>query len=355
VDERFEVRISDPGEIAAGLPYLVGFPPVESVVLIGLGGASGGRVGLTVRADLLPAEHTVPMAGALADRMVTDEPDSVLLVVVTEAADEPGGEGGPDLPRRELVHELVTTLFERGIGVRDALLVRRGRWWSYDCPHRCCDPDAGTPLPTGVGELAAASVASGQVVVRDRSELEARLQPITPEDLLLVTSTMLTVAEAHATRARESGWDRVVEESWRAVLGAVAHRRPGSPGATVLLPVEELAQVVWALQHRAVRDRALGLALGADAPAAEALWTECTRRAPFMVAAAPATLLAVSAWLRGDGAMAGVALDHALRSDEGYELARLLSKGLAKCVRPDEIRELIADSVRRLDETAAAG
>jgi Domain of unknown function (DUF4192) len=354
VDERIEVRISDPGEIAAGLPYLLGFPPVESVVLIGLGGPSGGRVGMTVRADLPPPEHAVPLAGALARGVATDEPDAVLLAVVTEAPDEPGWEGEPDLPRRDLVHELVATLSAHGIGVRDALLVRWGRWWSYDCPHPCCAPAAGTPLPGGVSELAAASVASGQVVARDRSELEQRLEPVNPEDLLLVTSTMLTAAEAHAARAREVGWDQVVEESWRAVLAAVAHRRPDSPAATALLPVEELGQVVWGLQ-RPVRDRALGLALAADAPAAEALWTECTRRAPFMVAAAPATLLAVSAWLRGDGAMANVALLHALDSDEDYELARLLSRGLARCMRPEELRELISDTVLSRDEPAAAG
>jgi hypothetical protein len=279
----------------------------------------------------------------------------VLLVVVTDAADEPGGEGGPDLPRRGLVHELVTTLYEHAIPVRDALLVRRGRWWSYDCPRRCCEPAEGTPLPTGPGALAAASVASGQVVVGDRSELEARLERVDPEELVLVRSTLLTVAQARATRAREAGWERVEEEAWHAVLGAVADRRPGSPAGTALLPVEELARVLWGLQHRAVRDRALGLALTADAPAAEALWTECTRRAPFMVAAPPATLLAVSAWLRGDGAMANVALLKALDSDEDYELARLLSAGLAECMPPAELRKVITRTARGLDEPAAAG
>ena len=56
-EHEYEVRISDPGEVAAALPHLLGFRPEESVVVVGLGGPSGGRVGLTVRADLPPPPH----------------------------------------------------------------------------------------------------------------------------------------------------------------------------------------------------------------------------------------------------------------------------------------------------------
>ena len=99
--------------------------------------------------------------------------------------------------------------------------------------------------------------------------------------------------------------------------------------------------MVWGLRDLDVRDRALQLATGPGAPAAEILWTECTRRAPGPLAAAPATLLAVSAWLRGDGAMANVALARALEVEPAYALARLLSRALAECVPPAELREMI--------------
>jgi hypothetical protein len=105
--------------------------------------------------------------------------------------------------------------------------------------------------------------------------------------------------------------------------------------------------VVWALRDTRVRDRALGLALGEDAAAAEALWTECTRRAPAPLDAAPATLLAVSVWLRGDGAMANVALDRALDSDPAYSLAQLLRRGLDACLPPGDLRDLVERAVDR--------
>ena len=94
----------------------------------------------------------------------------------------------------------------------------------------------------------------------------------------------------------------------------------------------------------------MGLTLGTDADAAENLWSECTRRAPAPLDTPPATLLAVSAWLRGDGAMANVALERALSSDPGYRLAGLLASALAECVTPTEIRALIASAVEALPE-----
>jgi hypothetical protein len=349
----YEVRISDPGEVAAALPHLLGFRPEQSVVVVGLRGPSGGRVGLTVRADLPPPEHAVPLATALARGIATDDPAAVLLAVVSEDDDEPDGFGGIDLPHRDVVRALLITFTDAAIPVRDAFLVRRGRWWSYDCPHECCAPGAGTPLPEGVSALAAASVATGQVLAQSREELEARITHLDPIDREEVREASFAMVTARNARAQEAGWGAVEKAAWTAVETAVRERRADAVVAP--LPPRALAEIVWGLQHTALRDRALGLALGDDATAAEALWTECTRRAPWMLAAAPATLLAVSAWLRGDGAMASVALERALDSDEDYRLAQLLRSALAACMRPEELRAMVVATLDRLDAVRPAG
>jgi hypothetical protein len=313
-------------------------------VLVALGGRSGGRVGLTVRADIPPPEHAASLAAELAVRVGGDDPAGVLVAVVSEEPDEPA-DGG--LPHRDLLHELVLALADRSVPVRDALLVRRGRWWSYDCPHACCAPAAGTPLPEGVGALEAASVAAGQVVADDRADLAARIAPAGDPAGAMATAmatATLRVGRACSKAVLERGWDAVIEESWTAVTEGVA-AMPLSRGRP--LPEQRLARIVWGLRDVAVRDRALGLALGADAEAAEQLWTECTRRAPAPLDAAPATLLAVSAWLRGDGTMAGIALARARDSDPGYSLAVLLDGALAACLPPGELRALIAGGLRR--------
>jgi len=335
----YDVRISDPGEVAAALPQLLGFRPRESVVLLALGGPSGSRVGVTVRADIPPPAGRPAVARLLVTGVATSNPNSVLAVVVSEAAD-PGGID-PDLPHRDLVHEVIVALGDRGLGARDVLLVRAGRWWSYDCPQPCCAPGAGTPLPDGVTALAAASVLAGQVVVDDRAELAARIEPDIHRSVAM-HEALERAAPGFADAVRARGRDEVATESWHAVLAAVGRVRSRSAAP---LSDDEVARLLCGLHDRWVRDRALRLALGPDAVAAEQLWTECTRRVASPLTAAPATLLAVSAWLRGDGAMAGIALERALADDPTYRFAHLLAQGLSACLPPDEIRALIVDTL----------
>ncbi|MGY1781745.1 DUF4192 domain-containing protein [Geodermatophilus sp. SYSU D01036] len=360
------IRLGDTGEVAAALPHLLGFHPAESIVLVGLRGPGGSRVGLTVRADLPPPAAAHALAVTLAGKVLTDDPVAVLLAVVSEVPDVMApdlmapddrsvpvqssgpGEPAPELPHRDLVHELVLALDARDVPVREALLVRSGRWWDYDCPYPCCEPGAGTPLPAGASPLAAAAVAGGALLAADRAALAAR---ITPPDgdpgAPAMAAACLAEGREHAARLRALGRDAVAADAGAAIAAALADCRPGPATAATRLPDARVARVLWGLTIPDVRDRALGLALGEDAAAAEVLWTECTRRAPVPLDGPPATLLAVSAWLRGDGATANVALDRALAADPGARLPRLLADGLAQCLPPSELRVLIS---RTLEE-----
>ena len=62
----------------------------------------------------------------------------------------------------------------------------------------------------------------------------------------------------------------------------------------------------------------------AHAPAHQRLWTDLTRQAPPRYRAAPASLLAFTAWQRGNGALANLALEQALAANPGYSMAQLL-------------------------------
>jgi Domain of unknown function (DUF4192) len=338
------VRIDDSGELAAALPVLVGFRPRESVVLVALGGPGGRRIGLTARVDIPPPRSARPLAGALAARLAHERPEAAVLAVVSEAPDDVAFPDDPDdgcrrdLPHRALVHELLLALDAHGIPLHEALLVRGGRWWSYDCPDVCCAPGAGTPVPGGTSPLAAAAVAAGQVLASDREELERRIARTGAQAAAAMAGAVNTVGEEIADLVLSEGRDAAADEYATWVDAAVV--RCGSSGTR--LEDDELARVAWGLRDVRVRDLALGFALGPRAAAAETLWTECTRRLPEPLDAAPATLLAVSAWLRGDGAMARIALDRALDSQPGYALADLLSRGMDAGLGPRDLREMVA-------------
>ena len=53
-------------------------------------------------------------------------------------------------------------------------------------------------------------------------------------------------------------------------------------------------------------------------------------------------LLAFSAYARGDGPLAGVSLEAALRCDPSHRMAGMLDTALQSGMRPEQIRELAA-------------
>ena len=54
------------------------------------------------------------------------------------------------------------------IGLREQLLDRGGRRWSYDCPEACCAPGGGTPVPGGVGPMTIAVLLRNTLVAAHR-------------------------------------------------------------------------------------------------------------------------------------------------------------------------------------------
>ncbi|MCO7222663.1 DUF4192 domain-containing protein, partial [Klenkia sp. PcliD-1-E] len=208
------VHLGTGAELAAALPHLLGFPPQESLVLVALTGDRHRRVGVTLRVDL-PARHQADdVAEEAVRRLGHRPPAAVVAVVVTEGPDDvaqldpvdlldlPIGDLDPvgvrllrtrdgagevaDLPHRDLVHAVARRLAERGVPLLEALLVRDGRCFDYDCTAPCCDPGAGHPLPAGTSPLAAASVLDGRVLAADRAEVVGRLAPVTGPAALAV-------------------------------------------------------------------------------------------------------------------------------------------------------------------------
>jgi hypothetical protein len=350
------VRLGALGDLVAGLPHLIGFRPHESLLAVSLRGRDRIRLGLTARVDLPPPEYEDVVLATLVTSMLTDRPGAVVLAVVSEQADRlsrpvrtrlPDGTPVAELPHRDLVGNAVRRFSAAGVPVRDMVLVRRGRWWSYDCAEDCCAPGAGTPVPEGISALAAASALTGQVVEGERAALVRRIAPVGFLAAAGMAQACAEVGREVGDRAARMGRDVVAGESWSAVRAAAHRVGPGSVGT---LPDRDVARVAWGLRDLEVRDRAMGLALEESAAGAEVLWTEVTRRVPPPLDAAPATLLAVTTWVRGDGAMANVALDRALASDPDHSLAQLLRTALDACLRPAEVRRLIRSCISDLPD-----
>ena len=204
------LRMRDPGELLAALPYLIGFHPRDSLVVVVFGGPSGRRVGLTQRVDLPAPEHAPAVGEALARNVLHTQAAGAAVLVVSGEPPDTRAESEAVPPRPELVAVVTAALEGCGIPVRMRAWVAGtaggAPWACYDeCGCRGVLPDPGaTPL-------AATAVAAGVVVHPDRAELERLVAPVAPEVLRrrerLLTRAVDTASRTAGTRSSEESGD----------------------------------------------------------------------------------------------------------------------------------------------------
>ena len=112
------------------------------------------------------------------------------------------------------------------------------------------------------------------------------------------------------------------------------------------LPESVLGRLACALTDPQVRDTLYALAVGDGAAQAESLWATLSRTLPPPWRVEALVLLAFSAYARGDGPLAGVSLEAALRCDPTHRMAGMLDTALQSGMRPEQIRELAATGYR---------
>lgn len=336
---RARVRLAGPGPTIAALPYLLGFHPAESVVVLGLRGTSA-ELCLTLRDDLVGSHLDEVVAARLAGPLRRAGATRAVAVVVTEhdgdeRDGEPDGERDGDLlPRRGLVDRLRVALRGEQVLLVDAVLVRRGRWWSYACRDTRCCPASGHPLEDEADDgLVAAAAVRGRAVLPDRAALEQVVAP-TPGSR---SEAFDQAGRALATEVGRSGRKAAVRDGVATVLEAVRARSEGP----VPLPDGDAARLCVLLGLTAVRDEVLASLDDLDAGASEGLWLDLVRLAEPGWAAAPATLLALQSYLRGDGAFARVCVQRALEAGPDHGLALLLSDALDRGAPPWEVARVV--------------
>lgn len=336
------LRLGGPGELLSAVPLLVGFRPTESLVVLVLRGPRR-RLGLLIRLDLPAAPERAEVVDQVRRAVRRADGDAAVLVVYTE---DPGGEDGLGrLPQRALVDALGRT-----VEVDDALLVRGGRSWSYLCRDACCPP--GSPLPTQVrgaaAQLAATSVAQGRALLPDRATLEQSVVPRRGPQERERWAQHVEEASAEVARDESGGGGGAAERTVELLREALAVRADGGPA----LPEQVAARILVGLRDVRARDRAVTLALGADPAVYLSVLVELSRCAEPEQAAPVCTVLACAAYLRGDGALANVALARALDAEPASVLAGLLVRALGRQVPPAEVRELLLSVQRDLDASA---
>lgn len=318
--------LTSPLDVLAAVPYLLGFHPEESLVVIGLaGGPPRGRLRVTTRWDL-------PFDRDAADRLLTllrrEETNRIIIV---------GYGAGPLVT--PAVDEVRRMARAAGIAVIEALRVEDGRFWSYVCTSPACCPAEGTPYDPCASQVPAQATFHGMVALPDRKALEASVAACSGEArraMRAATDTVVaeTLARLHARRNGDALAGEFVADGLSRVRRAIAASASRTP-----LCDAEAARLGVALHVIRVRDEAWTLMNDDDLDAHLALWADLTRRLEPRFLPPAASLLAMAAWRCGDCALAGVALQRALEADPGYSMANLLAYALRSMLSPAALRE----------------
>lgn len=358
------ITLRSPAELADALPYMLGFHPTDSLVMVavhGEGGRFGGRLRVGIPATPAEWEDT---ARQVADCLIRGserregKPDGIVVFLCQEPL---GGESGQRVMTRlrPLAQRIRLACGALDVPVLEALCLSAGRFWSYVCPdERCCPAEGSRLAAVGTSVMAAAATFAGLQVRGSLKEIEGRLAPL--------GGAVAAEMEGALDRAAAALVPKILDGATREEVGAETlelarslMRRmalaPPVEGAQAddrddaMLGHDEAAALILGLQDREIRDIAAEWMEDEEAGPALRLWRALARRCVGAYgehAAAPLTLAGWVSWSTGDEPTARIALGLALRADSDYRFARLLHHACNEGIDPEGLRECLREERR---------
>ncbi len=329
--QRPDFELNRPGAVIAALPAVLGFVPEKSLVLISI---DDGELGSVMRVDL--SEALADRIGPLAEVASAAGPEAAIAVIV-----DADGAGCPmcNEDYRELCATLTEELSQHDIVVWAAHVVDRvaagGRW---HCVDGC--GAGGVIDDPSASPLAVAAVLDGRRLYARRADLQA----VIAVDERARSAALAGLIDDHAAwrdAAHRADPAACVRHDVEAAMAAAARVGKGQQ-----LSDAELAALACALGDVEVRDTLYALAVGQSAGEAESLWALLSRSLPTPWRVEALVLVAFSAYVRGDGPLAGLSLEAALRCQPGHRMAGMLDTALQSGLRPEHIRELAVTGYR---------
>jgi len=324
--------VKTPHDLLAAVPFLIGYHPTDSLVLISV---KSDSLEMAMRIDF-PINPPEGAYRLLASHLKRDHAEGALLV-----AYEP--EGNTDGP--EVLRNAADAVIASEIPIRELMLVRNGRWRSLLCTdEKCCPPEGNEIQDFQNSRIAAEQVASGKVLPYSDSE-------------------GLTHSIAPTLFAKDINWNaqvigfRVDPEA----NNLSELQRDGAESVLLLADFyiqngackdyDLIALVLGRLTDVQVRDFALGCHNDETLDAYWTMWRDLLRIAPPKFVAPVASLFAAIAYENGEGALAHRALDRAIEDDNEYSLSRLLRRVFSSGWPPSGFAQLRAELHPRVTKT----
>ncbi|WP_285689963.1 DUF4192 domain-containing protein [Actinoplanes sp. NBRC 103695] len=287
--------VRGPADLLTTIPYLLGYHPTDSVVVMFVAGDGRLVCGLSVGREA-PDEFIITKSSIAAARA-----DCSHAFVV----------GYGPLSDRERIGGIVDAL-NLAVTVAARLLVDAGRYYCLTdgCP---CTPEHGAVLDPSSNVIAAEMTLRGNVALPSRDDFAAFVEP--DPDAQARTAAALKLMSAHLPDAV-----------------AVVNASLDIASAGGRLSDEQAARLAVALIDDDGRSTAWRATTGEDWQ--HDLWLDMARRVPCDYVATPANLAAWSAWRRREPALAGAALSHAVHAEPDNTMSHLIDVVLTSGINP---------------------
>ena len=299
--------LTSPHDLIAAIPFLIGYHPVDSLVVVSI---KDDCVGMAMRVDY-PIDLPASAYDLLASHLQREDSTGALLVAYVPS-DKNDGE--------VVLSDLAAALKRIDVAIDESLLIKDGRYRSMLCADSQCCPPAGRDLP----EISASRIALEHVVAGRTmpfANIEALTESISP---LIISEDSKWIARVgkFAKVDKKTDLNALQRDGAKAVIDLAGEFAAGRGTEDLALT----ARVIGRLCDIQVRDFALGSHTDENIDSYFLMWRQLMRLAPVGQVAPVASLFAALAYESGDGALAHRALDRALADINGYALALLLRR-----------------------------
>lgn len=192
MSNQHRLPITSPADLITAVPYLLGFHPTDSLVLVGL---TGTTVAVASRTDLPSPAEAVDWADEVMPQQLRmlQHADVTAAIVIGY---------GPATRVTPVLDTVAPRLRTAGIDVSDKLRVTGRRYFSYLCQNPSCCPIDGLPFDPDRSDLAMRAIVAGHTTLPDRQALVASIAPIDgPARTAVTRATYQARTRRHALSA----------------------------------------------------------------------------------------------------------------------------------------------------------
>ena len=316
-------ELTSPHDLLAAVPFMVGYHPKDSLVVMALRDA---KVSMAMRVDFPDSESIASVSATVAGHLARELADEAIIV----------GYLPIDVTESDPLEIVRSIIALQGISVKECIVVRGGRFRSNLCADLECCPPEGNLIPEILSSrVTAEQVAAGNPLpYLDLDEMKRSISalPIDKELVQLIQG---------------------IEEIDYAGDDVTAHQRDGANAINEMAiafskdqKIEDksvVALVLVRLLDLQVRDYAMGMTTEETSDQLWDMWRYLLRLAPQGYVAPVAVIFATMSYERGDGALAQRALDRAMEDAPGYQMAKLLRRTFAAGWPPSAFTQMRAD------------